>query len=432
MDLERETTRRVTRRIIGLLFIIFIFNQLDRVNLAFATLQMNAQLGFTPEIYGIGVGVFFFSYLLFEIPSNVIALRVGARIWLARIIISWGVVAMLMAFIYDARSFYALRFLLGLAEAGFVPGFMYYVRFWVPEKSRARILAMVALAIPLSAIINAPIAGLLLSLDKFGGLSGWQWLFLLEGVPSVILGFVTLKMLTERPEQANWLTLAQRNWLTTEIAREQTSIGQHGLSSFRAALANSRVWLIAISFFCATMSTWGLTYWLPQIIKQLSGLTNLEVSLLTGVPFIGLACGMYWNGRHSDKTGDRHWHFAIATFVATAGLSLAAAATAPLLSFIGLVLCATGLGAALGVLWPIPMAFLTGAAAAGGLALINLVGNTAGLVSPYLIGWIRQSTGSFAPGLWVLAVLMFASGLLMLASRPRAPKLGAAQTSMPR
>lgn len=418
---ETETMRRVSRRILALLFVVFVFNQLDRVNVSFAALQMNAQLGFTAEVYGFGVGIFFVSYLLFEIPSNLILQRVGARFWLARIMITWGLVAVAMAFVTSERSFYALRFLLGLAEAGFVPGYLYYIRQWLPEHRRGAEMAKIALAIPAAVVLGAPLSGLLLRLDHLGGLAGWQWMFILEGLPSVALGVLTIWLLTGRPENAAWLTAEQRQWLVTEIGRDEAKTDRHGGVAIVRALQDRRLVASAGAFFCASMSTYGIVYWLPQIIRQLSALSLLQVSLLSALPFIGLGAGMFFNARHSDREGERHVHFAAPALVCGAGLVLAASATDPWIGLLGLVVCGTGLGSALGVFWTIPMALLPGSAAAAGLALVNMLGNAAGFVSPALIGVVRGWTGSFSAGLYVLAGFMAASAALIFLTRTPSP-----------
>jgi MFS transporter, ACS family, tartrate transporter len=412
-DLPTDTMRLVSRRILMFLFVAFVFNQLDRVNVSFAALQMNAQLGFTAEVYGLGVGLFFVSYLLFEIPSNMLLQRFGARVWLARIMVTWGMVAVAMAFISGQRSFYALRFLLGLAEAGFVPGYLYYLRLWVPERWRGWELTKIALAIPLAVILGGPVSGLLLKLGSIGGLAGWQWMFVLEGVPTILLGVLAFWRLTETPQEADWLSQAQRTWLIGEIDREQAAIGKIGPTKFSDTLRDRRVIACAAAFFCASMSTYGIIYWLPQILRQLSGLGNSEVSLLATLPFVGLGVGMYLNTRHSDRSRERHLHFAVAALFAAAGLVVAAVSSDPWIGLAGLVACGTGLGGALGVFWTIPMGLLSGTAAAGGFALVNMVGNSAGFVSPYLIGIVRTTTGSFAAGLYVLAVFMAGSALLI-------------------
>ncbi len=381
------------------------------------------------DLYGFGVGVFFLSYLLFEIPSNMLLERFGARFWLGRIMISWGAVAVCCAFVGSAWSFYAVRFLLGLAEAGFVPGYIYYLRLWVPERRRGREMAKVALAIPAAVILGAPVSGLLLRLDSVAGLAGWQWMFILEGVPSVLLGVLAFRVLTERPEKAAWLTEPQRTWLSVEIAREQGSIARHGATAFGDMLRDRRIVACAAAFFCASMSTYGIIYWLPQILKQLSGLGNLGVSLMSTLPFVGLGLGMYGNTVHSDRAQERHWHFAIPALVAGAGLLIAASVSDPWVGLGGLVLAGAGLGSALGVFWTIPMGLLGGSAAAVGLAFVNMLGNSAGFVSPYVIGLVRSATGSFAAGLFVLAAFMAASAMLIFLTRGRRAAVAGTQTA---
>lgn len=413
-DVERDTMRIVRRRVFYCLFVMFLLNQIDRTNVGFAALQMNVQLGFNAEVYGFGTGLFFFSYLLAEMPSNLMLERFGPRIWLSRITISWGVIAMLMAFVYDAPSFYISRFLLGLAEAGFAPGSIYYINLWAPKRYRAKSVVVSALAIPLSVIIGGPIAGLFLSMDKVAGLAGWQWLFLAEGVPSVLFGLFTLRFLTDRPKDAHWLSPAQKSWLIGELARDATEASRHGISTLGHAVRSWRVWRTGIAFFCVTLTTWGLGFWLPQIVKQLSGLTNVQVSLLTTLPFVGLATGFLLNSWHSDKVQERQWHFVGGALIGAAGLLISATVSSPVLAFCGLVVTGFGLGCALAVFFPIPMGFLSGTAVAGGLALINMIGNSAGFFGSYIIGWLRQTTGSFNSALAFLCVGM-ALGALLLA-----------------
>ena len=416
-DLARETMRRVSARILVFLFVVFVFNQLDRVNVSFAALQMNQQLGFTPEIYGFGVGAFFISYLLFEIPSNLLLARFGARVWLARIMITWGVVAVCFALVRGPWSFYALRFLLGMAEAGFVPGYIYYLRTWLPQAQRGREMAKVALAIPVAVIFGAPVSGLLLRLDSLAGLAGWQWMFILQGLPSVLLGIFALWWLTERPQDAAWLTAPQRAWLIETIAAEERDVAAHGATRAADILRDRRVVACAATFFCASMSTYGIVYWLPQILRQLSGFGPLAVSFMSALPFVGLGLGMYFNTAHSDRFQERHWHFAVPAAAAAIGLVIAALFADPWIGLAGLVLAGTGLGSALGVFWTIPMGLLGGGAAAVGFAFVNMLGNSAGFVSPYLIGLIRGWTGSFTAGLYVLAGFMTLAAILVFASR---------------
>jgi MFS family permease len=413
-DIERKTMRQVRWRIFSLLFLMFLLNQIDRTNIGFAALQMNTQLGLSAEVFGFGTGLFFFSYLLAELPSNLMLERFGPRVWLSRICISWGLVAMLMAFVYDATSFYVVRFLLGLAEAGFAPGSIYYISLWTPKRYRSKSVVVSALAIPLSIIIGGPIAGLFLSLDKIGGLAGWQWMFLVEGLPSVVFGLFTLRWLTNRPQDADWLEPAQKEWLVREIEADAAEASKHGISTLAGAMRSWHVWRTGIAFFCVTLTTWGLGFWLPQIVKQLSGLTNTQVSLLSTLPFVGLAAGFLVNSWHSDKVQERQWHFVAGALVGAAGLLVSATVPWPVVAFGGLILTGFGLGCALAVFFPIPMAFLSGSAVAGGLAFINMIGNSAGFFGSYIIGWLRQTTGSFNSALAFLCIGM-ALGALLLA-----------------
>lgn len=416
-SIHSETMRVVSRRLLSFLFIVFVFNQLDRANVSFAALRMNADLGFTPQVYGFGVGVFFVSYLLFEIPSNLILQRVGARIWLARIMISWGLIAMAMAFINNATWFYIARFALGVAEAGFVPGYLFYIQRWLPEQNKGVGLAKVALAIPVAVIFGAPLSGALLSLGDIAGLESWRWMFIIEGLPSVILGVAAYFVLTEGPAEARWLRPDQRDWLLGEIERGRAAKSADVETMFGAAMKDKRVWLCTVGFFWASMCTYGIVYWMPQIIQQLSGLPVFAVTVLTAIPFVGLGLGMYINTWLSDRTGERHLHFVLAVLLSAAGIGIGASVSNPVVAFCGLVVCATGIGAALGVFWLIPMAFLSGSAAAGGLALINMIGNTAGFFSPYIIGWIRQTTNSFTAGLYMVAASLLVSASLVFILR---------------
>ncbi|MBR0859106.1 MFS transporter [Bradyrhizobium liaoningense] len=412
-DIERDTMRRVRSRIFYCLFLMFLLNQIDRTNVGFAALQMNSQLNFTAEVYGFGTGLFFFSYLLAEMPSNLMLERFGPRIWLSRICISWGVIATLMAFVHDATSFYILRFLLGAAEAGFAPGSIYYINLWAPKRHRAKSIVVTALAIPLSVIIGGPVAGLFLSIDNVAGLAGWQWLFLAEGLPSVIFGLFTLWFLTDQPKDAHWLSSAQRSWLIRELDSDAKEASQHGISTLRSVLRSGRVWRTGIAFFCVTLTTWGLGFWLPQIIKQVSGLTNLQVSLLAALPFVGLATGFLVSSWHSDRVQERQWHFVGGALVGAAGLLISATVPSAALAFCGLIVTGFGLGCALAVFFSIPMGFLSGTAVAGGLAFINMIGNSAGFFASYIIGWLRGTTGSFNAALAFLCVGMVLGALLL-------------------
>lgn len=414
---KTEVMKKIRWRILFFLFFACFFNQLDRFNVGFAALKMNHSLGFSAEVYGLGVSLFFISYAIFEIPSNIILHRTSARIGLARIMIAWGCVAILTAFVQGEKSFYAVRFLLGAVEAGFTPGFIYYINRWLPARYKGLGISTIAIAIPLCVIFGAPISGYILKYVDFFGLEGWRWTFIMEGVPSVILGVLALWILTERPEQAKWLTERQRKWLTMQIASEVSSRSEFNEAQGKKIWKNKNVIVLTAVFFLASMGTYGIFYWTPLIIKQLSGMGVVEVGFLTTLPFIGLAVGIYFNPKHSDKTQERHFHYAIPIVIGGLGLFLAASTSNPWVSILGLFICATGIGSAVGVFWLIPMNLLTGMSAAIGLAFINMLGNCAGFFSPFIVGFVRTHTGSFSMGLYILGGFMILSGPLIFLTR---------------
>ena len=312
-------------------------------------------------MFGFAAGLFFFSYLLFEIPSNLLLEKLGARIWLSRICITTGRCRHADG-IHNRRQI-VLRAALparDFAEAGFAPGSVYLINLWAPKRYRAKSVVVSALAIPFSVIIGGPIAGLVLSLDHVAGLAGWQWLYLVEGLPSILFGIFTLRFLTDRPEQARWLSDAQRAWLADDQAKDTTESATHGIATLRTAVASARVWRTGIAFFCVTLTTYGMGFWMPQIVKQMSGLSNLEVSLSTTIPFIGLAVGFVVNSWHSDRAQEREWHFVGGALIGALGLMISSIVPLPSVAFAGLVLTGFGLGCALGVLFTIPMGFLSG------------------------------------------------------------------------
>lgn len=408
---EASTIAAVSRRLIPFLFVLFVVNFLDRVNVGFAALQMNADLNFTPEVFGLGVGLFFVAYVAFEIPSNLILQRVGARLWIARIMVTWGLASAAMAFVSGPRSFYLLRFLLGLAEAGFVPGVLLYLGQWFPEKARAAAVAKFMTASAVSIAIGAPVSGAVMSLGGFLGLAGWQWMFLLEGVPAALLGLAVLAVLPDRPADAAWLDAGQRAWLASTLRREAAAKraggGLHGIGP---ALASPAVWLIGAIYFCIGIGFYGVSLWLPQILRQMSGLPPFGVGLLTTLPFLSAAAAMVANGRHSDRTGERRWHLAVSCLLGAAGFGAGAMAASPAAAFGGICLGAAGLWGGIGVFWSLPMAALGGTAAAAGIALVNAVGNVGGFVGPTVIGWLRARTPGFG------ASLLLVAGFLALAA----------------
>ncbi len=369
-SIEKRTVEG-SLHLLSFLFLLYLVNVLDRINLGFAALRMNVELGFDAEVYGFGAGVLFIGYLLFEIPSNFLLSRYGARIWLARIAITWGIVAVCMAFISGTTSFYVMRFVLGVAEAGFAPGAVYFVGLWVPQRFRGIALTSFIAAIPVSAIIGGPLSGLLLSIGNLGGLSSWRWMFIWEGIPSIILGILALKVLKDHPNEAAWLTPEERDWLVRELAQEKAETAAHGLSTFAAAAAEWRVWALALAFFLVTMTTYGMTFWLPQIIKEFAGLSDLQVGLLTAIPFLGMLAGLVVLSWLSDRRRERYFHFVAAAVIGSVGISIACLATTPQATLAGLTVGIFGLGGAICVFWTIPMGMMTGTAAVGGFALIT-------------------------------------------------------------
>jgi MFS transporter, ACS family, tartrate transporter len=409
-----SATSKTRRRLIPFLFLLYIVAYLDRVNVGFAALQMNEALGFSARTYAVGAGIFFLSYVAFEIPSSVILTRVGARLWIARIMITWGLVSSGMMFVRGAGGFYTMRFLLGAAEAGFFPGIIFYMTRWFPERERARSLAAFMTAVLVAGIVGGPLSGALLSLHAWG-LAGWQWLFLLEGLPSVLLGFAVLVSLTEEPGAATWLTSAERAALIAGLAAE--SGRQAPPASVRAALASGRVWLLSLVYFTIPVALYGMSFWLPQILKTASGGSDFEVGLLSAVPYAVGVSGMVVVGRHSDRTGERRWHVAMASFVG--GLAFAASAFVHALapSILLLSIAALGFASMLAPFWALATSAAGGVGAAARIALINSVGNVGGFVGPYLLGWVLDTTHSFTAGLVAIGAILITGGALVLRAR---------------
>ena len=375
---------------------------------------MNEDLGFSAAVYGFGAGVFFVGYALCEIPSNLILARVGARRWIARIMVTWGALAVAMMWVHSPMSFYVLRFLLGVAEAGFLPGIIYYLSHWYPQAQRARAVSMFMVAIPLSIVVGGPVAGLLLGMNDVMGLRGWQWLFLIEGVPAVVLGVVVWRYLPDGPAQARWLTQEQQRWLSSAITAEQAAATtRHGVG-LRQALVHPTVWLFALIMFACQTGSYGLSLWIPQIVKGLSGLNNLGVGLISAIPYLGAAIGMVWIGMNSDRTGERFMHIAVPCLVAAVGFTASAFLLSPIPGIIALTIAAIGDLGSRGPFWSLPGRFLASSASAGGIALINTVGALGGFVGPYAVGLLKDATGSFTGGLLLLAFLLLAAAIATL------------------
>ncbi len=410
--LYNRTLAKVAWRLIPFTMLLFVVNYLNRANIGFAALEMNKDLSFGPAIYGLGAGIFFIGYFCFEIPSNLILHRVGARRWIARIMVTWGLVAAAMAWVEGPKSFYAMRFLLGLAEAGFFPGILLYFSYWFPVRERGRVIGTFMTATAIANIVSPPLSFALMNLDGWFGLHGWQVMFLLEGVPAVLLGFVVLFFLTDRPEDATWLGREERDWLVSTMASEHAAIGAKGGHTTRHGLTDLRVLHIAVLGFCFVSGMFSVIFWLPQIVKSFGQQSNLQVGFLTALPYLLAVFAMVYWGRHSDRTQDRKWHLAAAAVVASGGLAGSALAGTPILSFIGLCVGTVGLFSMFGVFWALPAEILTGSAAAAGFALINSISTLGGFCGPYLFGFVRERTQSFTASLLVLAGFIFASAVL--------------------
>lgn len=422
--LEQATLRRVSWRLIPFLFVLFIANYLDRVNVSFAALQMNRDLGFSGAAYGLGAGIFFVGYVLFQVPSSLLLARVGARRWIAAITMAWGCLASGMMFVRGPASFYVLRFLLGAVEAGFFPGVILYLTYWFPVNARARAVARFMTAIPVAQIVGGPVSGWLLDLHGRAGLAGWQWLFLLEGLPSIALGALVLGYLTDRPEEAVWLTPEARAGLIERL-RDGHSPGPAPKVPLEDLFAMPAVWQLAGVWILMVLVGYGQLLWLPQIIKGASGLSNFAVGVLSAAPPLAAAVAMVWIAEHSDRTGERRRHVALPCLVTAAGFAATAAVRqSPLLATAALTLVAIGIAGSFGPFWGLATAALTGPAAAGGIALVNAIGNVGGFAGPYVVGIVKDATGGFAGALVTFAVLAAVAGLLALRLRAPSPPSG--------
>jgi ACS family tartrate transporter-like MFS transporter len=419
---EIRTIAKVTKRLVPFLIVCYFIAYLDRVNVGFAALTMNQDLGLSQTAFGFGAGIFFIAYFIFEVPSNLMLERFGARKWIARIMLSWGILSGAMAFIPtiaratglgNEYSFYLLRVLLGVAEAGFFPGIIFYLTLWFPGVYRARIVGYFMAAIPLSTVIGAPISGVLLYLHGGLGLAGWQWLFFIEAVPSVILAGVVFFYLTDRPADAHWLAPDERAWLADRLEVEQRQRQALRDYSVGQALIDPRVLGLGLVYFGAVATNYGLSFFLPQIVKAF-GLNTFLTTLVSATPYAVGLIGMVWWGRRSDRTVERRFHAAFPLFVAAAGIAVSTALNDPTLKMISLCVAGFGIFACLPVFWTLPTAFLSGAAAAAGIAVINSIGNLAGFAGPFAMGWIKDHTGSYAGGLLLLAALgIIAMGIVL-------------------
>lgn len=409
MNPESRIIGRMTAKLIPFLILLYVVAYVDRSTLGFAKLQMNVDAGISDTAFGLGAGLFFIGYFLCEVPSNVMLVRFGARRWFARILITWGAITVAMSLIRGPLSFYALRFLLGAAEAGFYPGVVFFLGQWFPARHRARIFGLFLLAQPFALIVTGPLAGGLLGMEGMANLHGWQWLFILTGLPAILLAYPTLRLLPDTPRDAHWLAAEDRVWLEAELERErrESRLEQH--ENPLRALKDPRVLLLALYFLPYPLAIYGLSTWLPTIIKAF-GVTNLETGFLSAIPYFFAVLGLLTIPRNSDRTGERFWHIAISAAIGAAGLAVSAAAQSHVVQLGALCFTAFGLYAAQPIFWTLPSRFLAGPTAAAGIAVINSIGNLGGYIGPFGIGAIKAHTGNLADGLYFLAggVVIFA------------------------
>ncbi|MBH3385691.1 MFS transporter [Pseudomonas juntendi] len=414
LDIEEATYSQVTRRLIPFLCLCLVIAFLDRINVSFAKLQMMDDLQFSEAVYGLGAGVFFLAYFLFELPSNLIMHRVGARRWIARIMISWALLTGAMALVHDQTTFYILRFLLGAAEAGFFPGIVLYLTYWYPVNRRSRIMALFMSAIPLAGLLGGLFSGWIMdSLDGSYGMAGWQWLFVVESIPSLIVGVAVLFYLDDRISSAKWLTDEQKTLLQARIDSESKVKTELSLG---AVLRHPLVWMFALVYFGSSMGQYGFGFWLPSIIKATGVESTTHISLLSAIPYAFGVVAMILVGRHSDRTGERRWHYCAAASTGALGLALAVVFQHnTMAAMFALTLASMGLQSMAPIFWSMPTGMLGGVAAAAGIALINSIGNLAGFFSPYLVGWIKTNTGTTASAMYIIAGFVLMAGLVVVA-----------------
>ena len=418
-NIEKTTIRKVYLRLLPLLFVSYFVCYLDRINVGFAALTMNKDLGFTATVFALGATAFFWGYCLFEIPSNIVLEKIGARVWIARIMITWGLFSCATAFVTGAISFATIRFFLGVCEAGFFPGMILYFTYWFPARYRGRVVGWFMTAIPVSIALGAPISTALLELDGIWGLRGWSWLFIGEAVPAVILGFVVLFYLTDRPEKAHWLEPHEREWLVAELQAERSVVEQARVYSVLQSLVNPRVLALSVIYLGIATAGVGLVIFLPQMIRQL-GVSNLMTGFATSVPYIFGTVGMIICGYVTDRMHERRWNLFFTCLAAAVGMFAAALLTGSFWALAGMSVATIGFYGMKTSFWPLPSTFLSGTAAAAAIAGINSIGNLGGLIGPIAVGWLKDTTGSFEAGLFFLSGCALVSAIVTLvAARER-------------
>jgi ACS family tartrate transporter-like MFS transporter len=416
--IETSVLSRLTWRLVPFLFLLYIVAYLDRINVGFAALAMQEQLKFSDRVYGLGAGMFFAGYFLFQVPSNLVLHRVGARRWIALLMIVWGAISSSMITVGTPKGFYILRFLLGSAEAGFFPGMILYLKSWFPEAARARAVALFMTAGPLSGFLGGPISGVLLGLHHWLGLAGWQWLFLVEGLPAVLLGAVVYFQLADRPNGVSWLTAEQRAWLiqTLELEKAASSSG-HRTNAF-TAFKNKYIWMLAFIYFGLNTCSYGISLWLPTLIHNWSSAGNFFIGVISAIPYLSAAVAMVLVGKHSDRTGERRWHVACMGFSGATALLFAAYASSLAAVVAAISVAMLSVSSMVGPFWALPIKFLRGTAAAVGIALINSIGNLGGFFGPTVIGSLRTSTGSFRGGFLIASASLALCGCVAPFVRP--------------
>ncbi len=406
--------KKLRWRLLPFLFLLYVVAYLDRINVGFAALQMKAQLGFSDSVYGLGAGVFFLGYFLFQVPANLALERVGARRWIAFLMICWGIVSACMFSIHSAASFYSLRFLLGVAEAGFFPGVIFYLRSWFPSRARAAVVALFMTAGPVSGVIGGPISGWLLDWNHRGGFAGWQWMFLLEAIPAVLLGFAAWFFLADNPGRAPWLTPAEKSWLLRTLDNEATLAPAMSSENPTPWFVNPCLWGFALVYFGLNTCTYGISLWLPTALHSITALPNFLLGLLSAIPYLAAAILMVLVGSHSDRTGERRCHIAFSAFAGGAALVISGFSTGVAISVLCFAIALSASSSMAGPFWAMASGSFTAAAAARSIALINAVGNLGSGFGPYWIGHLRDTTGSFRTGLFSVAAMLTLAGLIVL------------------
>jgi MFS transporter, ACS family, tartrate transporter len=421
IDLEQRTMAKVAWKLLPFLCVCYMAAFLDRVNVGFAKVQMVADLGFSNAVYGLGAGIFFLGYFLLEVPSNLILERVGARLWIARIMVVWGIISFCMIFVSKATHFYLIRFLLGAAEAGFFPGIILYLTYWFPRDYRSRTIAVFMTAAVMSSVIGSPVSGLLLALDGVLGQRGYKWLFIVEAVPSIVLGVAVFFLLPKGPAEAKWLKPDELDWLSSKLAAERAELERAHKPSLGEALMDRRVLVLCLVYFSVCVGGYGLDFFQPTLVHQaFPAATPAAVGFINALPQLICVFVMVVYGRSSDRRGERHMHFALSMWTAAAGLALASLPLPAWLALVALSVAVSGRWSSIAPFWGLPTTFFSGAAAAGAIALINATGNLGGFVGPYLMGWLKDATGDYRIGLRALSAMMFIGGFVVFAVRSRA------------